>query len=119
MQCHGFRKFFDTTCTLNVMDGLYVEKLMGHNIGIKAHYFKPSAQDLLEENDHKLGYLSVIDTLTINDENRLKRQNEILKVKKSEFEYLKQQVEETKRAHAKFTTDYMAFLKSKLGIQQD
>lgn len=74
---------------------------------------------MLEGNDHKLRYLSVIDTLTINDESRLKRQNEILKVKKSEFEYLKQQVEETKRAQAKFTTDYMAFLKSKLGIPQD
>ncbi|MFL6470999.1 MAG: hypothetical protein ACJ71H_09135, partial [Nitrososphaeraceae archaeon] len=67
------------------MDGLYVvEKLMGHEIGIKAHYFKPSSQELLEGNDHKMGYASVIDVLTINDENRLRRENEMLKVNKSE-----------------------------------
>ena len=89
MQCHGFRKFFDTTCTLNGMDGLYVEKLMGHDIVIKAHYFKPSPQELLEGNERKLGYVSVIDALTINDENRLRRENEILKVNKSEIEQLK------------------------------
>jgi len=96
MQAHGFRKFFDTTCTLNGMDGLYVEKLMGHDIGIKAHYFKPSSQELLEGNDHKLGYVSVIDALTINEENRLRRENEMLKVNKSEIEQLKEQAEKYK-----------------------
>ena len=89
MQAHGLRKFFDTTCTLNGMDGLYVEKLMGHDIGLKAHYFKPSSQELLEGNDHKLGYISIIDALTINDENRLMRENQILKVNKSEIDQLK------------------------------
>lgn len=96
MQAHGFRKFFDTTCTLNGMDGLYVEKLMGHDVGIKAHYFLPSPQELLEGNDHKLGYVSVIDALTINEENRLRRENEMLKVKKSEMDELRAQVEEYK-----------------------
>jgi integrase len=74
MQAHGFWKFFDTTCTLNGMVALYVEKLMGHDIGLKAHYFKPSSQELLEGNDHKMGYVSVIDALTINEENRLRRE---------------------------------------------
>jgi site-specific recombinase XerD len=67
MQCHGFRKFFDTTCTLAGMDGLYVEKLMGHGIGVKGHYFLPTPQELLEGNDKKLGYCSIIDSLTINE----------------------------------------------------
>jgi ubiquinone/menaquinone biosynthesis C-methylase UbiE len=53
------------------------------------------------------------------EENRLKRENEMLKVKKSEFEYLKEKVEETKRAQAKFANDYMQVLKSKLGIAPD
>jgi hypothetical protein len=95
MQAHGFRKFFDTTCTLNGTDGLYVDKLMGHDIGLKAHYFKPSSQELLEGNDHKLGYVSVIDALTTNEENRLRHENEMLKVNKSEIEQLKEQAENT------------------------
>ena len=76
-----------------------MDMLMGHDTGLKAHYFKPTSQDLLEGNDDKLGYLSVIDVLTINDENRLKRENEMLKVKKSEFESLKEQVEEKTNWH--------------------
>jgi hypothetical protein len=98
MQCHGFRKFFDTTCTLNGMDGLYVEKLMGHDIGIKAHYFKPNSCELLEGNDHKMGYISVIDALTINEENRLKREVETLKIKKSEIERLREEVAQYRKS---------------------
>jgi integrase len=109
MQCHGFRKFFDTTCTLNGMDGLYVEKLMGHDIGIKAHYFKPSSQELLEGNEHKMGYESVIDALTINEENRLRRENEILKVNKSEIEQLKEQAEAYKSFMATFNPQIEEF----------
>jgi hypothetical protein len=78
------------------LDGLYVEKLMGHDIGIKAHYFKPSSQELLEGNDHKMGYVSVIEALTINEENRLRRENEILRVNKSEIEQLKETAEKYK-----------------------
>jgi hypothetical protein len=102
MQAHGFRKFFDTTCTLNGMDGLYVEKLMGHDIGIKAHYFLPTPQELLEGNEHKMGYVSVIDVLTINEENRLKRENEMLKIKKSEIEQLREEVQEYRSFQSQF-----------------
>jgi hypothetical protein len=93
MQAHGFRKFFDTTCTLNGMDGLYVEKLMGHDIGIKAHYFLPSPQELLEGNDHKMGYVSVIDALTINEENRLRRKVRELTIRTDKLDELQEQIE--------------------------
>jgi hypothetical protein len=43
----------------------------------------------------------------------------MLKVKKSEFEFLKEQVEETKLAQAKFANDLMLDLKRKLGIAPD
>jgi integrase len=109
MQAHGFRKFFDTTCTLNGMDGLYVEKLMGHDIGIKTHYFKPSSQELLEGNNHKLGYVSVIDALTINDENRLRRENQILKVNKSEIDQLKEKAEKYEDFMATFNPQIEEF----------
>jgi integrase len=81
MQCHGLRKYFDTTCTLAGMDPLYVEKLMGHDMGLNASYFKPTPMDLLEGNDKKLGYVSVIDALTINEEHRLKRKVRELSIK--------------------------------------
>ncbi len=42
-----------------------------------------------------------MDYLTINEENRLKRENEMLKVKKSEFEFLKEQVEESKKTQSR------------------
>jgi hypothetical protein len=91
------------------MDGLYVEKLMGHNIGIKAHYFKPTAQELLEGNDRKMGYISMIDALTINDENRLRRENQILKVNKSEIEQLKEKAEKYESFMATFNPQIEAF----------
>jgi hypothetical protein len=44
-------------------------------------------------------YLKVVDDLTINEENRLKRQVEILQVKKSEFDLLKEQVQEGRQLY--------------------
>jgi hypothetical protein len=64
------------------MNPVYTELLMGHNLGLKSHYTKPSAKELLECNDRNLGYAAAIDDLTINEENRLKRENEMLKIKK-------------------------------------
>jgi hypothetical protein len=93
MQAHGL-KFFDTTCTLNGMDGLYVEKLMGHDIGLKQRYFKPSAQELLEGNDHKMGYVSMIDALTINEENRLRRKIQTLEIDTDKLDLLHNEIQE-------------------------
>lgn len=74
MTCHGFRKFFDSTCTSNGMDKLYVETVMGHDIGLKGSYFKPTPQEVLEGNDRMRGYISIINDLTINEENRLRQE---------------------------------------------
>jgi integrase len=88
MQGHGFRKFFDTTCTIVGMNPVYIEFCMGHSLGLKGRYAKPSPTDLLEGNDKSLGYISAINDLTINEENRLKRENEMLKVEKSQLDTL-------------------------------
>lgn len=72
MTLHGFRKYLDTTATGNGMDKLYVEYIMGHDIGLKGSYYKPTWQEVLEGNDRMCGYISVINDLTINEENRLK-----------------------------------------------
>lgn len=68
------RKYFDSTATTAGLNPLYVEMLMGHKIGLKGAYFRPTVTDLLEGNDKMLGYTSVINALTVNEENRLRLQ---------------------------------------------
>jgi hypothetical protein len=100
---HGFRKFFDTTCTNSGMDPIYIEFCLGHSLqGVKDSYFLPQPDsnciylDILEGHDKSIGYIDAIDYLTINQESRLRRENETLKIKKSEKEQLKEQVEKYK-----------------------
>jgi integrase len=88
MELHGSRKFFDTTCTSAGMNNLYTETLMGHDIGLKGRYTKLSPEELLEGNDHNLGYVSAMEHLIICEENRLRRQVETLRVEKSQIEAL-------------------------------
>jgi hypothetical protein len=96
MEVHGFRKYFDTTCTTACMDSLYTEILMGHDVGLKGRYTKLSPDELLEGNDHNLGYVSAMEHLIICEENRLKRQVETLKVEKSKLDELAQTIQEVK-----------------------
>jgi hypothetical protein len=65
MQLHGFRKFFDTTCTSAGMSSLYTELLMGHDIGLKGRYTKLTPEQLLEGNDKNIGYISAMTTVMI------------------------------------------------------
>jgi integrase len=85
-QSHGFRKFYDTTMTHAGVHPLYIELLMGHDIALKGSYFRPTIQDMLEGNDRMLGYTAAIDALTINDEYRLKRENQKIKHRNEELE---------------------------------
>jgi integrase len=100
---HGFRKFFDTTCTHSGMNQTYIEFCLGHKLpGVKDSYFLPQPDsngvymDILEGRDKCPGYLDAIPYLTIDDAQRLKRENEMLKVNKSEIEQLKEQAEKYK-----------------------
>jgi hypothetical protein len=86
MQCHGFRKFFKTTCITAGMNPLYSEYVMGHRSGLTKSYFKPSDMELLEGNDKALGYTAVINDLTINEEYRLRKKVDDLTKKKGEIE---------------------------------
>ena len=75
---HGFRKYFATCLETEGVNPVYVELLLGHDMGLKNAYSKPTATQLLEGNGDKvLGYVHGIDVLTINEEDRLK-----LKVKR-------------------------------------
>lgn len=74
---HGFRKFFETQCEL-VLKSVDVEILMGHGFskrGLKANYYRPSENYLLEQ------YLMVVNLLTINEESKIKQQIKTLELK--------------------------------------
>jgi hypothetical protein len=80
MLTHAFRKFFDTESRKAGVYPDFVELLMGHKLqGVRSHYFKPDTQTLLEGTKEVKGYVAAIDSLTINDENRLSKQVEKLK----------------------------------------
>ena len=61
---------------------------MGHSIGLDDHYFKPSENDVLQE------YLTAVDYLTINEENRLKKKVKELTSKQDEIEIMKERHEQ-------------------------
>ncbi len=91
MQTHGFRKFFKTTCINSGVHPLYSEYLMGHRTGLTKSYFKPTDQELLEGNDKALGYVAAINDLTINEEHRLTKKVNELRVKNDQIMELERQ----------------------------
>jgi integrase len=90
-ETHGFRKFFQTTAIGNGMSPLYSEILMGHTSGGLAleSYLRPSENDLLEGNDKMIGYIGVMEALTINEENNLRRKVTILAERDDEVQKMK------------------------------
>lgn len=92
----GFRKYFETTSRLAGMDLLLINRVMGHSSGLEDSYLKLSEEQILEGNDKMIGYVGAIDDLTINEENRLRRQVETLKVEKSKIDALSETIAEEK-----------------------
>jgi integrase len=79
---HGFRKFFFTWCRHSGMDTLDIKWCMGRSLAVEDSYFKPDPvsgiyTNILEGHNKRAGYLDAIDWLTINAENRLKRENQL------------------------------------------
>ena len=81
----GFRKYFNTQLVYADVNLKVKEMLMGHSLGLDDNYFKPGENNVLEE------YLKAVDYLTINEENRLRRQLECEKQKGDELSKVKQQ----------------------------
>lgn len=90
-QTHGFRKHWQTIAINAGMAPLYAEFLMGHSSGGLAleSYVRPSENDLLEGNDKMIGYAGIIDALTINEENKLRRKVQVLTEKQDEVKMMK------------------------------
>jgi len=87
MQSHGLRKFFNTSVIEAGMSALYAEMLMGHKDGLALRdYVKPTASRMLDE------YMKVVDSITIDEKNRLRREVEILKIDKSKMEQVLERI---------------------------
>lgn len=99
MQCHAFRKYFESTAKLGGMDLILINRCMGHSTGLEDSYLKLSDQDVLEGSDKMGGYVSVINSLTINSEFILKSRITELEAKTSEVEELRQQMAEIKETN--------------------
>jgi hypothetical protein len=96
MMCHGFRKFFETNAFKAGMDHMYLRRLMGQKSGLEDAYLKLSQEDLLEGDSRHIGYIGVIDQLTINEEHKLRREVETLRVEKSAMEELRIEMDKVK-----------------------
>ena len=78
---HAFRKGFKSICEQSGMKSINVEMLMGHNIGVSGHYYRPAESDILED------YMAhAADALTIDDTQRLKQEN--VELRKTQSDYL-------------------------------
>ena len=84
----GFRKLVNTTMVRSKVDPLIKEMLLGHHTGLEENYYRPEEQDLLNE------YLKCVDMLTVNQEHKLRRELEHYKVKASQFDSLKAEIDQ-------------------------
>jgi integrase len=96
MANHGFRKFFETNAFKAGMDPMYIRRLMGQRSGLEDSYLKLSEEELLEGDSKHVGFVDIIDQLTIDDSQRLKRRVETLEVEKNSWEALRVEVENLK-----------------------
>ncbi len=77
---HGYRKFFKTRCELGGMKPINIEKLLSHSTGISDSYYRATEQELLDD------YLKAMDSLTIDERNKLKKRIDSLEEKANEQE---------------------------------
>ena len=96
MANHGFRKFFETNAFKAGMDHMYLRRLTGQKSGLEDAYLKLSEEELLEGDSKHVGYIGIIDQLTIDPAARLVRENQTLKVNMSSLEMLRAEVENLK-----------------------
>lgn len=81
MRSHAFRKGFKSICERSGMKSINVEMLLGHNIGVSGHYYRPADSDILED------YMThAADALTIDPTQRLQKENQELR--KAQKDYL-------------------------------
>lgn len=80
--CHSLRIFAVTNMQRAKVDKTIREMLVGHSTGLDKSYYKPQEEEILEE------YLKAVDNLTINNENRLKKQLDFYKYRQDRLDEL-------------------------------
>jgi FtsZ-binding cell division protein ZapB len=86
MMNHGFRKFFETNAFRAGMNREYIRRLLGQKGGsniLEDAYLKLSEEELLEGDSKHVGYIGIIDQLTIDETHKLKLEVQTLKQEKS------------------------------------
>lgn len=79
MCSHAFRKGLMSICEQKGMKSINVKKLLGHDIGVSGHYYRPAESDILED------YMThAADALTIDPNQRLEQENQELKTVQAE-----------------------------------
>lgn len=91
MLVHGFRKFFNTQLANAKINPLIKEMLMGHKVGLEENYYRPVEEDVQAE------YEKAINSLTINEENKLRREVKMLTIEKSKVDQALAAIEEVKK----------------------
>jgi hypothetical protein len=94
MMNHGFRKFFETNTFKAGMDHMYLRRLMGQKSGLEDAYLKLSEEELLEGDSKHIGYIGIIDQLTIDETNKLRREVETLTIEKSKVDERRGRIDE-------------------------
>jgi integrase len=97
MMSHGFRKFFETNAYKAGMDHMYLRRLMGQKSGLEDSYLKLSEEELLEGDSRHVGYIGILDSLTIDESQKLKREVQTLKQEVTRFDKMQKQIEELNR----------------------
>lgn len=100
MECHALRKFFETNAFRAGMDHMYLRRLMGHggkSGNLEDAYLKLSEEELLEGDSKHVGYIGIIDQLTIDDSNKLRREVQTLKIRADRLEQVMSDIEEVKK----------------------
>ena len=88
---HSFRKFFTTMCIKAKVNPEIREMLLGHKIGLASAYYRPTEEEMFAE------YQKAVNNLTINEENRLKIEVELLKTEKTNYEKLDAKIDALQR----------------------
>lgn len=77
MRSHAFRKGFMSTCEQRGMKSINVKMLLGHDIGVSGHYYRPAESDILED------YMTyAAEALTVDPTHRLKKRVDELEIEK-------------------------------------
>jgi hypothetical protein len=66
--------------------------LLGHKIGLTGSYYRPTEAELKEE------YQKAVDSLTINEENRLRKKVETLTIDESRIDRIEKVIERLEKS---------------------